>query len=189
MKLRVALYEAMVEAERPGRQWALAASYATVHRALSAIEVGDIAHAAELLRLAHAEAENEARAEDAAREVAHALAKDAAEDAVLDASWGLIGDAMIALEDLLRSDPSPAEQQSADTYTAFRADPIGFVRRFMLDQDAGLHTGSRTTAGRLLVEGSTLRGRVSMRELMDLADVARGGRMRAHRPPGVPRKR
>ena len=172
LKRRVALHDAMVEAERLGREGTLAASYQTVQEALATLEAGDVARAIELLAAAHAQAEEEAW-------------RDA-----LDTAWGLVDDARIALENLQAGGLDPAEQQASEIYAEFCADPIGFVYRFMLAQDTGFQTGSRTAANRLWGKRRLLNGRgVSKRELMELADAARGGKTGAHRPSGVPRKR
>ncbi len=76
----------------------------------------------------------------------------------------------------------PAPQELA--FELYGADPVGFVRQFMLDLPNGMSTGSRATARAIRDQHP---GLAALKELEQHADEARGHKLEAHRVAGLPK--
>jgi hypothetical protein len=82
-----------------------------------------------------------------------------------------------------RSPPEPAGPKPPDLpVELYHADPVGFLKQFMLSLPSGLRTGSRTTAQKILEQYP---GLASVKKLGQRADEARGQKLEAHRVAGV----
>jgi hypothetical protein len=81
--------------------------------------------------------------------------------------------------------PEPGGPAPQDTpRQPYAADPVGFVRRFMLALPDGVNTGSRKTARAIQAQYP---GLASIAELVQRADEARGHKLEAHRVAGLPK--
>ena len=76
----------------------------------------------------------------------------------------------------------PAPQELA--FELYGADPVRFVRQFMLDLPNGMSTGSRATARAIRDQHP---GLAALKELEQHADEARGHKLEAHRVAGLPK--